>query len=88
MESNFREEKGIEFLNFYFGENEIFISVRKCSRPILGGVRQIAHFCKITPSYIYAVFLLKSSKKMLTFGAGCGSIIDTRKQQSGAVLIA
>lgn len=58
------------------------------SRPVLGGIRQIAYFCKITPSYICAVFSPKSSKKMLTFGAGCDSIIDTREQQNGEVLSA
>lgn len=80
MESNFRIGN--------FGEDENFISVRKCSRPVLGGVRQIAQFYKITPSYFCVVFSPKSSKKLLTFGAGCGSIIDTREQQNGAVLIA
>lgn len=56
------------------------------SRPVLGGIRQIAQFYKIPPGYFCAILTSKSSEKMLTFGAGCGSIIDTREQQNGEVL--
>ena len=56
------------------------------SRPVLGGVRQNAQFYKIPPSYICAILTSKSSKRVLTSGAGCGSIIDTRDQPSGEVL--
>ena len=38
---------------FNFGENEILISVRKMSRPVLGEGQEKAKFYKITPVILY-----------------------------------
>ena len=85
LESNFRGEN--------FGEDEIFVSVRKRNfnfgekmfQTRFGRRSSKCLILENTPAIFCAILTSKSSKELLTFGAGCGSIIDTRDQPSGEV---
>ena len=46
------------------------------------------NFRKYPPAIFCAILTSKSSEKLLTFGAVCSSIIDTREQPNGEVLSA